>query len=108
MKNIVLTGFMGTGKTAVGKELSIRLGLKLIDVDTEIEISRDMSIAEIFKKTWGTKVQGNRNRNDKKNIPKTESRLYRPEAGCPEARKYGNFKGSPHSPSALWRHRRLS
>jgi len=50
MKNIVLTGFMGTGKTAVGKELAGRLDLKLIDVDTEIEISRKMSISEIFKK----------------------------------------------------------
>ncbi len=50
MKNIVLTGFMGTGKTAVGKELARLLDMKLIDVDTEIEDSRDMTISEIFKK----------------------------------------------------------
>jgi shikimate kinase len=49
MKNIVLTGFMGTGKTAVGKELARLLDMKLIDVDTEIEVSRDMTINEIFK-----------------------------------------------------------
>lgn len=49
MKNIVLTGFMGTGKTAVGKELSRLLNMKLIDVDTEIEKSEKMIIHEIFK-----------------------------------------------------------
>jgi shikimate kinase len=50
MKNIVLTGFMGTGKTAVGRELSNILGWKIIDVDQEIEKDREMSINEIFKK----------------------------------------------------------
>jgi shikimate kinase len=48
MKNIILTGFMGTGKTAVGKELSRLLNMKLIDVDTEIEKSEKMTINEIF------------------------------------------------------------
>lgn len=48
MKNIVLTGFMGTGKTAVGRELSRILGWKIIDVDDEIVKSQKMSIKEIF------------------------------------------------------------
>jgi shikimate kinase len=49
MGNIVLTGFMGTGKTAVGRELSRLLNMKLVDVDTEIEKSEQMTINEIFK-----------------------------------------------------------
>jgi shikimate kinase len=49
MKNIVLTGFMGTGKTEVGRELARLLDMKLIDVDTEIEKSQKMTINEIFK-----------------------------------------------------------
>ncbi len=40
---------MGTGKTAVGKELARLLNMKLIDVDTEIEKSEKMTINEIFK-----------------------------------------------------------
>jgi shikimate kinase len=49
MKNIVLTGFMGTGKTEVGRELARLLNMKLIDVDAEIERSQKMTIKEIFK-----------------------------------------------------------
>jgi shikimate kinase len=50
MKNVVLTGFMGTGKTEVGRELARILDLKLIDIDTEIEKAERMSINEIFKR----------------------------------------------------------
>jgi shikimate kinase len=49
MKNIVLTGFMGTGKTAVGRELARLLNMQLIDVDTKIEEFEKMSINEIFR-----------------------------------------------------------
>ena len=46
--NITLTGFMGTGKTAVGKRLAKRLGWKFVDVDQLIEASAHMPIAKIF------------------------------------------------------------
>lgn len=49
MKNIVLTGFMGAGKTTIGKALAKMLHMKLVDVDEEIEISRKMTINDIFK-----------------------------------------------------------
>ncbi|HXX57534.1 MAG TPA: shikimate kinase [Thermodesulfovibrionales bacterium] len=48
MKNIVLTGFMGTGKTEVGRELSHILGWRLIDLDDEIVKAKGMSINQIF------------------------------------------------------------
>ncbi|MCX8069624.1 MAG: shikimate kinase [Thermodesulfovibrionales bacterium] len=48
MKNIALIGFMGTGKTTVGKLLAKRLGYKFIDLDREIEKKNNMTINEIF------------------------------------------------------------
>ncbi len=50
MKNIVLTGFMGTGKSEVSRELSRILGWNAIDIDTEIEKFQKMTITEIFKR----------------------------------------------------------
>ena len=49
MKNIVLTGFMGTGKTVVARELARLLGMKVVDIDTEIEKTANMTIDEIFR-----------------------------------------------------------
>jgi shikimate kinase len=48
MTNIVLTGFMGTGKSEVARELSRLRGMRLIDIDREIETSQRKSISEIF------------------------------------------------------------
>ncbi|WP_409341147.1 shikimate kinase [Paenibacillus sp. MBLB4367] len=46
--NIVLVGFMGTGKSTVGQELEKALGWTLIDVDQAIVDREGMSIPDIF------------------------------------------------------------
>ena len=46
--NVVLTGFMGTGKTTVGKELSGRLGYGFLDTDARVEQESGRTISEIF------------------------------------------------------------
>ncbi len=48
--NIVLTGFMGTGKTTIGQALALRLGWTFLDTDLEIERRAEMSIPEIFSR----------------------------------------------------------
>ena len=47
-KNIVLIGFMGCGKTTVGRELHQRLGYPLVDMDQVIEERTGKSIPTIF------------------------------------------------------------
>jgi shikimate kinase len=49
MKNIVLLGFMGTGKTSVGRLLAARLRRPFIDVDEKIERQCGSTISEIFQ-----------------------------------------------------------
>lgn len=48
--NIVLIGFMGTGKTTVGKDLSQKLSMDYIDTDALIQERMGISINEIFEK----------------------------------------------------------
>lgn len=48
MKNIVLTGFMGAGKTSVSAELASLTGFSRVEVDEEIERSSGKTIPEIF------------------------------------------------------------
>jgi len=50
LSNIVITGFMGTGKTTVGKEVARLLGRTFYDFDCIIEERTQISIKEIFEK----------------------------------------------------------
>jgi shikimate kinase len=47
-RRIVLTGFMGSGKTTVGPLVAARLGWIFIDADDAIEAEAGISIPEIF------------------------------------------------------------
>ena len=48
-KNIVLIGFMGTGKSSVGKLLAKKLNFQFIDTDEMIESKTNTSINDIFE-----------------------------------------------------------
>ena len=48
MSNIVLIGFMGTGKTTVGQQISKELWMPMVDTDTMVEVDNQMIIGEIF------------------------------------------------------------
>jgi len=50
MRNIVLIGFMGSGKTVVSKVLSKKLKMKIKDTDELIEKTTKLKIKEIFAK----------------------------------------------------------
>jgi shikimate kinase len=47
-QNIILTGFMGTGKSTVGKKLAARLGRQFLDTDELIEQESGIAIGQIF------------------------------------------------------------
>ncbi len=50
MNHIILIGFMGSGKTSVGKRLAETLHLSFLDTDEEIEKTSGMKISDIFAK----------------------------------------------------------
>lgn len=49
-KNIVLIGFMGTGKTAVGEILALKLNRTLVDTDQMIEEKTGFTVTQIFQR----------------------------------------------------------
>lgn len=52
--NIFLIGFMGSGKSTIGKKLANRLGYVFLDMDREIETTEKKSIAHLFKESGET------------------------------------------------------
>jgi shikimate kinase len=50
IREIALTGFMGSGKTTTGRLISQQLGLAFVDVDQEIERVHACSALSLFQK----------------------------------------------------------
>lgn len=47
--NLVLVGFMGTGKSAIGRRVARALGRELVDMDSRIEAREGRTIPDIFR-----------------------------------------------------------
>jgi shikimate kinase len=47
-KSIVFIGFMGVGKTTIGKKVATKLNREFIDIDERIEKEYDMPVSQIF------------------------------------------------------------
>ena len=50
MRNIILFGFMGTGKNATGRRLARKLNMKYVSTDDIIEEKEKRPITDIFAK----------------------------------------------------------
>jgi shikimate kinase/3-dehydroquinate synthase len=57
-KHVVLTGFMGTGKTAVGQTVARQMDCSFVDMDAEIEARAGKTIARIFAEDGETAFRG--------------------------------------------------
>jgi shikimate kinase len=49
MQKIILLGFMGSGKSTLGRNLAHRLGVPFVDTDHEIELLKDRTVEQIFQ-----------------------------------------------------------
>lgn len=50
MKNIILCGFMGCGKSTIGRKLAAKTGKEFVDMDRYIEAKENLTVKEIFEK----------------------------------------------------------
>jgi shikimate kinase len=79
---IYLVGFMGSGKTTVGRILADRLGWNFCDLDEKIEAEYGLSVPEIFE----TKGEAEFRRIETEFVRKC---VYRVRTGCPTVASLG-------------------
>lgn len=56
--NVILVGFMGTGKSATGRRVAARLGRRFVDMDAVIEERAGRSIPDIFAREGEAHFRG--------------------------------------------------
>ena len=68
MNHVVIIGFMGSGKTRVGKQLSKDLGLPFVDLEKIITKRMNLSAREIFERLEQVFHCRNRTKNISENL----------------------------------------
>jgi shikimate kinase len=72
MKNIVLIGFMATGKSTIGRRLALHLNRDFVDTDKEIEKITGMTVAQIFARDGIRRFRSEENLLAKRLAPKED------------------------------------
>lgn len=85
--NIVLCGYMGSGKTTVGKLLSSELNVDFVDLDQVIVETEKMAVSDIFKEKGEIYFRKLENKTLKEAISSAENRIISLGGGTP---CYGN------------------
>lgn len=111
IKGMVLVGFMGTGKTAVGRLLARRLGLELTDTDDLIVRQAGKPITRIFAeegepafRAWETRVLTELARaGQPAQVVATGGGIVLSEANWPLLRRLGDVVCLTAEPETIWR-----
>ena len=56
-RNLVITGFIGVGKSTIGRHIAQQLGVEVLDIDEEIELREVMSIAKLRELYGDTRLR---------------------------------------------------
>src|SRR2546423_14156771 len=57
LRAVILVGFMGAGKTSVGRALGDRLGWRFQDLDDRVRAREGRTVAEIFRESGETEFR---------------------------------------------------
>jgi shikimate kinase len=88
-KNLLLTGFLGVGKTTIGRVIARRLGVDLFDLDEEIELRELMSIAKLREQYGDSRLKAIEYDLGRQAALMRRAVLIIPGAALLEARTYG-------------------
>ena len=83
MAKVVLVGYMGSGKSSVGKLLGLQLGIPFYDLDAVIEDIEQLSISDLFEKKGELYFRKSENKILKQILHKDESFVLSLGGGTP-------------------------
>lgn len=99
VRRIVLVGFMGSGKSSVGRVLARRLGWDFLDVDAQVEEAEGRSVAAVFAESGEAHFRAAEARAAEQALAR-EQVVLAPGGGW--AAKPGRLRSLPDGTTSVW------